>query len=336
MDRIAFLVGPYSIYWSSIMLALAAAVGVLLFWCFYLWDGSDRLGAFLTVPLALVLGILGGRLAHWYFRPDSYGSLTAALTDYSQGSFALSGAFLGVFLAVALVSLPRKGKHFAHLLDAVCVAGCGAVSLGRLACFCNSADRGPTVSPTNLFASILVNPATGARECRLATFLLQSLVAGVLFLGLVFLFFWGRTDHRRKDGDLFWLFCLYYGGTQAVLDSTRYDSLYFRSNGFVSAVQIFGLLAVIAAIAVFSLRYRKADGWLPGLLVLWGCLLVLLGGAGYMEYYVQRHSGEAVFAYSVMSACMALTLLLATALWAVTRKREIPRSLPTIYPSITE
>ena len=51
-----------------------------------------------------------------------------------------------------------------------------------------------------------------------------------------------------------------------------------------------------------------------------------------MEYYVQRHSGEAAFAYSLMSAAMALVLTLATALWAITRKREIPRSLPTIYP----
>ena len=151
---------------------------------------------------------------------------------------------------------------------------------------------------------------------------------------LAALFFWQRKEHRRKDGDLCLLFCLYYGGTQAVLDSTRYDSLYFRSNGFVSVVQIFGLLAVVGVLLVFSLRYKKADGWKTGLLVFWLACLALLAGAGYMEYYVQRHSGEAAFSYSVMSLCMALVLLLGTILWAVTRKREIPRSLPTIYPKV--
>ena len=85
---------------------------------------------------------------------------------------------------------------------------------------------------------------------------------------------------------------------------------------------------------VFSLRYKKADGWKTGLLVFWLACLALLAGAGYMEYYVQRHSGEAAFSYSVMSLCMALVLLLGTILWAVTRKREIPRSLPTIYPKV--
>ena len=334
MDTIAFLIGPYSIYWSTIMIALASAVGVLLFWCFYLWDGTDRPGAFLLVPLSLVLGILGGRLAHWYFRADSYESLYAAMTDYSVGGFALIGTFLGVFLATVLTSLLHRGRTLGALLDAVSVAGCGAVSLGRLSCFCNSADRGQTVAPGSLFSSILLNPATGTRESRLATFLLQSITAGLLFLVLAALFFWQRKEHRRKDGDLCLLFCLYYGGTQAVLDSTRYDSLYFRSNGFVSVVQIFGLLAVAGVLLVFSLRYKKADGWKTGILVFWLACLALLAGAGYMEYYVQRHSGEAAFSYSVMSLCMALVLLLGTVLWAVTRKREIPRSLPTIYPKV--
>lgn len=334
MDAIAFLIGPYSIYWSTIMLTLAAAVGILLYWCFYLWDGSDRLGAFLPVPFALVFSVLLSRLAHWYFRADSYESLYSAMTDYSYGGFALMGAFAGCFLAAALLALFRRGKHFGAMLDAMSVAGCGGVSLGRLACFCNSADRGQTVAPGGLFASVLMNPATGAQECRLATFLLQSITAGVIFLLLCFLFFWGRSDHRRKDGDLFWLFCLYYGGTEAVLDSTRYDSLYFRSNGFVSATQILCLLAVVIALLVFTRRFQKADGWVPGLLALWGSCIVLLGGAGYMEYYVQRHGSEAAFAYSIMSACMVLVLILGTALWAVTRRREIPRSLPTIYPKV--
>lgn len=334
MDTIAFLVGPYSIYWSTVMLALASAVGVLLFWCFYLWDGTDRAGAFLLPPLSLVLGILGGRLAHWYFRPDVYGGFLSAMTDYSIGGFALVGTFLGVLLAVCLTSALHKGKTLFPLLDVTALAGCGAISLGRLSCFCNSLDRGQTVAPGSLFSSLLLNPTTGSQEYRLATFLLQSIVAALIFLGLAVLFFWQRSSQRKKNGDLFFLFCLYYGGTQAVLDSTRYDSLFFRSNGFISVVQILGLLAVLGVLLILTLRYCKTGGWKPGILCFWGCNLLLLSVAGYMEYYVQRHSGEAVFAYSLMSAAMALVLTLGTTLWAITRKREIPRSLPTIYPKI--
>ena len=53
MDPIAFLVGPYSIYWSTVIQAMAALTGVLLFWFFYLWDERDCVGAFCVVPLAI-------------------------------------------------------------------------------------------------------------------------------------------------------------------------------------------------------------------------------------------------------------------------------------------
>ena len=39
-------------------------------------------------------------------------------------------------------------------------------------------------------------------------------------------------------------------------------------------------------------------------------LLGLIGGAGYMEYHVQRHGNEAAFAYSVMGSCLAAVVLI--------------------------
>ena len=41
MDPIAFLVGPYSIYWSTVIQDMEALNGVLLFFFFYLWDELD-------------------------------------------------------------------------------------------------------------------------------------------------------------------------------------------------------------------------------------------------------------------------------------------------------
>lgn len=334
MDSIAFLVGPYSIYWSTVIQVMAALAGVLLFWFFYLWDEHDCPGAFCVVPLALTGAVILGRLFHWYFRQDSYRSLSSALTDYSYGGFALLGCFAGVFLAACLMALLRRGRHFGAMLDALSVAGVGAVGIGRLSGFCNTADRGQILENPSFWGTSLVNSATGIAEYRLATFLLQAAAAGVIFLVLTFLFFWRRVDHRRKPGDIFWLFCLYYGASQAVLDSTRYDSLYFRSNGFVSVVQIACVAAILLPLAVFALRYRKSEGWMPGCMVLLLSCAVLLAGGSWMEYYVQRHGNQAAFAYTVMSCCMLGIAILGTALWYVTRKREIPRSLPTIYPSL--
>ena len=107
-----------------------------------------------------------------------------------------------------------------------------------------------------------------------------------------------------------------------MLDSTRYDSLFFRSNGFISIVQVLAALAIALAAIVFSVRMVKANGWNKWYLLLWVVLAALVGGVGYMEYYVQRHGDQAVFAYSVMSACLVGFVVLTGVIWFLAAKAE--------------
>lgn len=304
MESIAFIWGRYMVYWSTAIVTMACGVGMLLFLFLYLWDEEDYLGGFWALPLSLGLGMLGARLAHWYFRRDAYESLAAALTDYSVGGFLLAGA--------------------------------GAIALGRLSCLTNSSDRGAILPEGSFWGGKVLSVSTGAVEYRFNTFAIQAVLAGVILAVLLVVYFLRRREYHRRPGDLFWLFCLYYGGTQAVLDSTRIDSTYFLSNGFVSVTQVLGLAAVVTALVCFTVRYLKTGGWKPGAASLWVVSLLFLGGAGYMEYYVQRHGSQAAFAYSVMAICMGLVLVLGTILWSVTRTREIPRSRPTVYESLNQ
>ena len=336
MESIAFIWGRYMVYWSTAIVTMACGVGILLFLFLYLWDEEDTLGGFWAVPLSLGLGMVCARLAHWYFRRDAYDSLLSALTDYSVGGFALVGAFAGVLLAALLLAALRRGRHLGAMLDAMSLAGAGAIALGRLACLTNASDRGCILPEGAAWGGAVVSASTGSAEYRLNTFALQSAAAGVVLVVLLVLFFLRRREYHRRPGDLCWLFCLYYGGTQAVLDSTRTDSLYFLSNGFVSVTQVLGLAAVVIALVCFTVRYLKTGGWIPGAAALWIVSVLFLGGAGYMEYYVQRHGSQAAFAYGVMAICMGLVLVLGTVLWSVTRSREIPRSRPTVYETLSQ
>lgn len=336
MERIAFIWGPYMVYWSTAVLTMACAVGLCLFLFLYLWDEPDTAGGFCAVPLSLGLGMALSRLAYWHFRPESFEDLRQALTDYSRGGFVLAGAFAGVFLAALLLAILRRGRHLGAMLDAMSLAGSGAIALGRLACFTNSADRGGILPEGTVFGGSVVSAATGTVEYRLNTFLLQSAAAGVIFLILLVLYFARRREYHRRPGDLFWLFCLYYGGSQAVLDSTRTDSIFFQFNGFVGVVQVLGLCAVVLTLVCFTVRYLKTGGKKLGAAALWAVCLLFLGGAVYMEYYVQRHGTQALFAYSAMSICMGVTLILGTVLWSAARSREIPRSMPTVYESMVQ
>ena len=309
MDRIAFIIGETFIFWSPVILALAALSAACVFLALYIGKGGGAVGGFVAVPLSIVFSMVIARAIHWYCRTDYYVSFESAITDYSSGGYALVGVFAGCILTACLLRLIRATKDLPHMLDCMSLAGAVGICAGRMSHIFGVLDHGDVLEGiTELpLAHAVTNAVSGEPEYRLATFMLQAIAAGVIFV--VLLVFW--LTGKRRHGDTCLLFLLFYGVSQIVLDSTRYDSLFLRSNGFVSIVQILSAVALVLAIVVFSVRLVQNMGWRYWFLALWLPILGLLGGAGYMEYYVQRHGNEAAFAYSVMSACLLLVIVFA-------------------------
>lgn len=312
MEQIALINGETVIYWNSIVLTLASAAAICFFLAFYLDVSGNAVAGFGVVPVSIVLSLAAARFFHWYSRADSYDGFVSAMTDYTTGGYALTGVFLGCFLGAALLRLLGLHRNLPMMLDCMSLAGAAGIAVGRQASFFNSSDRGQVVESVRSLPWVypVTNAVSGAVEYRLATFLIQAMVAAVLF---VVLGLWYRRENRlgrRQDGDLCLIFLMCYGASQVVLDSTRYDSLFFRSNGFVSVVQVLGALGIALAAILFSRRLVRNRGFRPWYLLLWLAMAAGIGGAGYMEYYVQRRGNEAVFAYSVMSACLGAVVLL--------------------------
>lgn len=330
MERIAFINGDTFIYWSPIILALAAVTAILFYAAFFLKKDGDLVAMGISILVSVALSIPLSRLVHWYCRSANYDSFSAAMTDYSNGGYALLGVFFACMIATGLLRLLRISRNLPRMLDCMAIGGGVGIAVGRLASMFNASDRGMILSEEIgfPFASTIVNAVSGAQENRLATFMIQSMLTGGIVVLLLLYMAW-RALRRKKnpDGDIFLLFLLAYGASQAICDSTRYDSLFLRSNGFVSVVQIAGLIGLLIPIVVFSvrmvLRFRLRIWQFP----LWVAILGLLGTAGYMEYYVQRHGNEAYFAYSLMGLCLMLVVLLGLVVrtignWPVKKKAE--------------
>lgn len=324
MEKIAFISGETIYYWSSIVLTLATLTAICFFWSLYLGKGGNGIAAFSVIPLAIALSLLLGRLVHWYCRTSSYDSFTSAMKPFSPGGYALLGVFAGCVLAAVVVRLLHFDRNLPQMLDCMAVAGCAGIAVGRLACFFNSTDRGQIITSTQSLPWVypVTNAVSGATEYRLATFILQAMAALVLFLILLSFYL---PKKQQKDGDTALIFLLLYGVSQIVLDSTRYDKLFFRSNGFVSVVQVLGALGLLLVIVVFSARMVKARGFRFWNVLVWLGITACIGGAGFMEYYVQRHGDLAAFSYSIMSACLlaaaGLVLLLRKLAQPVRRRR---------------
>ena len=306
MDRIALIIGENFLYWSSILLTLGAAVSVLVFLGVYLGRGGSVAAGALAVPVSLGLSLVLARLVHWYCCTNSYTGFAAAMTDYSSGGFALSGVFAGCFMAAVLLRVVGISRNLPGMLDAMSLAGGAGIAVGRLASFFNTTDRGLLVQSVKSLPWVypMANAVSGAEEYRLATFLIQAMLAAAIVAVLLPASAILRKKGRMADGDTCVIFLLCYGASQVLLDSTRYDSLYFRFNGFISIVQVLGALAIGLAAVLFSVRLVRNKGWSFKYLGLWLPIAALLGLGGYMEYHVQRHGNEALFAYSVMSLCL--------------------------------
>ena len=306
MNQIAFIIGGYSVYWSTILLALAAATAVCVFLALYLREAGNGVAAATAIPVSIVLSLVIARFIHWYCRADTYTGLEAAMTDFTSGGYALMGVFAGCFLAALILRLLRVTDNLPRMLDCMAMGGAAGIAVGRLASLFDNSARGPELEKfrTLPWAWPVVNPVSGVEENRLATFMIQAMVTGVIFYFLLILMQEERRKGKTRDGDICLLFLLCHGAAQVALDSTRYDSLFFRSNGFVSIVQVLGALGIGLAIIVFSVRMVRQRHWHNWFLILWALTAAMLGLGGYMEYHVQRHAADAVFAYSVMSACL--------------------------------
>jgi len=318
MNQIAYIFGETTIYWNSILIASAAFCSLLMVFAIRLWRNEPLLPVFVFFPLALFLSLLCSRFIHWYCRTDQYQSLNDAFQNFTRGGFALLGVFVGCFAAALLVRILRLTDDLPSLLDALSPAAAFGIGLGRLSHLFDSVSRGKVLIEHEAnrrlpIGSPVVNPTNNEIQWRFATFFIQSLVA--LSLCVLLLFIMAHMLHltRKKGknarGMTFLLFLMLYFSTQIILDSTRYDALFLRSNGFVSLEQIFGIVVIVAVAVIFSIRSIKRCGfhrWHP---VLWFLMLACFGGTGYMEYYVQRHGSLYLMCYSIMGACLLLAAL---------------------------
>ena len=310
MEKITYIISDTFIYRHSIILTMAVLTTVFLF--FALWGSSGKSwtkGMLICILCTLLCPVLG-RLCHWYFQSSEYPSFAAAMTDYSTGNYALMGIFAGCLLTAGVLKLTRLEKDSGAVLDCMALAGCAGMAIGRLSFLYTDADRGMLLENiTGLpFAAPVTDPVTGEVSYRLATFMLQAIFCGALFVGLGIYYVSTRIRKRYRPGETALLFLAFHGAAQAIFDSTRYDSLFMRSNGFVGIVQILGAVLLVTVIVIYSVRLVRSRGWKWWYLILWFLVLGGLGLAGYMEYFVQRHGNQAALCYSLMTLGLSLCL----------------------------
>ena len=241
VNRAAFKIGGFPIYWYGILIATGLLLASL-----YAFSECKKTSVssedFLNMLLiAIPVSIICARLYFVIFSFDSYKNNLADVFDIRSGGLAIYGGIIGAFIVIISYCRIKKTDLF-KVLDIVAVGLLIGQAIGRWGNFVNGEAFGGF---TNLaWAMTIKSDGVLIAESVHPTFLYESLWNA---LGLLLLLIYKK--HKKFDGELISIYFMWYGLGRAFIEGLRADSLYigsFRASQLLSCgIIILGALIMI-------------------------------------------------------------------------------------------
>lgn len=330
MNPVALILGNHVIYWNAILIILGVIACFSVSMALFLSHGGRAIALWLMLPLSIALSLPLARFIHWYCHSEKYVSLVRAMTDYSGGGYCLLGVIIGTALAGLIVYALGFTQNLRRFFDCFTPGAALGIALIRLSEYFTSSDRGKVVVTNPAFQRLPFATEMVSGEWRLATFFFQFLMMLLVFILLMRFFVrrrrWPMKASQPRDGHVALMFLCWLSAVDLLTDSSRYDASFLRLNGFVSMVQIFSAVTLLAILILYSVRSIRANGLCRTHWFLWIGFLLAVSVTGVMEYLVQRHGNWYLMCYMVMGLmCLTLALIIRAAYRSVCSERKTRR-----------
>ncbi len=249
INPIAFKLGNISIYWYGIIIC----VGFLLaLW--YVLANCKRFKINVNhmvdvIIIGLICGIIGARLYYVIFYPgDLYIKNPLKILYINQGGIAIYGGIIGGILGGSFVAR-RKSIDLLSALDITSLGFLIGQGIGRWGNFVNQEAFG---TKTDIFCR-MVSENTGGVPVH-PCFLYESIwcILGFLLLHMF------SVKYKKYDGQVFFLYLIWYGTERFFVESLRTDSLLIPGIG-IKVSQVVAVITVLVGIfMLFKLRSKKS------------------------------------------------------------------------------
>ncbi|BBI31094.1 hypothetical protein KCTCHS21_04930 [Cohnella abietis] len=236
LDPIAFTLGPLTVHWYGIVLGLAALSGLLI----AVREGK-RFGLSPDFFLDLMLfgvpsSIIAARLYYVAFKWGYYKDHLGEIFQIWNGGIAIYGALIGA-LVCGFFYIRAKGFDFWRIVDICAPSLLIGQMIGRWGNFINQEAYGGDVdrsflSNTLHIPSFIVNQMNVNGTYHHPTFLYESLWS---LLGLVILFVIRRRKFLR-EGELFFIYFIWYSIGRFFIEALRTDSLAFKGPAWLESL----------------------------------------------------------------------------------------------------
>ncbi|MDQ5824730.1 MAG: prolipoprotein diacylglyceryl transferase [Chloroflexota bacterium] len=260
-DRVAFEVFGIPVYWYGIMIMLGVLAASYVALVEARRRGEDTDHVWQLFPWALIAGILGARIG-WIVSELGNRQFTdiMSLVDIRQGGLSIQGTIIGGALAVILYCRRYKLSFF-KWVDIIAPGLALGQAIGRWGNYFNQEAFG---SPTTLPWGIEIDPRrqaeiagpnagfTPSSSLRFHPTFAYEMIWNLLNMGI--LLWLGRQRRiRLREGDIFWIYLIFYSVGRYVIEELRVDSA--MVSGF-KAPQIFSIVAILFAVIMIAVRHR--------------------------------------------------------------------------------
>ncbi len=251
ISPIAFSIGPVSVAWYGIMIALA--VLVLILWT--LW--SVRKGANLSYDMVLNAALVGipsgvvfSRLLHVIDRWDYYSQHPAQIIG-GEG-LTIYGAVLGAALGIWVYSKVR-GISFGYLADVLAPGIILAQAIGRVGCTLNGCCYG--IETKAFCAIVYTNPAShGPIGVPVHPTQIYEIVYNLIVFGILF----KLRGRFQPDGSLFLIYLSLYSLWRLGIGFLREGAPFFFFG--LHQAQVVAIVMLLITVSMLVMRSRWVRG----------------------------------------------------------------------------
>lgn len=254
LDRVAFEIFGYPVYWYGVIIAAGIVVAYLL---------ATREGKKRGLPddtfadlliFAIPISIICARIYYVMFEWEYYAQNPIKVFAINEGGIAIHGALIGAVLT-AIVFCRVKKISFWKVADIAAPSIIIAQAIGRWGNFMNQEAHGGPVTREFLeglfLPEFIINQMYIDGQYYHPTFLYESLwnIAGFVILILL----------RRiavKRGEIFLSYAIWYSAGRFWIEGLRTDSLYLWSTD-IRIAQLVSVVTIVVALVLIIYRRKK-------------------------------------------------------------------------------
>lgn len=252
IDPVAFNLGPLSVRWYGIIIAVGILLGYFVAQRALVKAGLHKDTLVDIIFYSAVFGFIAARIYFVIFQWPYYAENPSEIIKIWHGGIAIHGGLIGGFIAGVIVCKVKNLNPF-QIGDIVAPSIILAQGIGRWGNFMNHEAHGGPVSrafleqlhlPNFIIENMYING-----QYYHPTFLYESIwdVAGFIILV--------NIRKHLKLGETFFLYLTWYSIGRFFIEGLRTDSLMLTSN--IRVAQLVSILLILISISLIVYRRIK-------------------------------------------------------------------------------